>query len=469
MTRLRTPRISIFIGCYLFVLLSGSDAQATPGDASRLRPVAADRKTRVLCVGDSITAGGNVYGHAFGYPTLLQFLLGDRFEVRNSGSSGTTVLKAGDFPYWTRGDLENSSAWEPDAVVIMLGTNDAKPQNWKLKEQFPRDLMDMIAHYRATAGRPSVWLALPAPAYAPACCGIDPGILGNEVVKLVRQVGADSATPVIDTHTPLLGRPDLFPDGVHPLADGYRVIAGAVYQCLTGAPLIEPAGDDFLEKTTVTLRPHAAGDDVRYALDADLPPAQWTRYTGPFEVESTVQVNAAVFQAGEPAGQVTRAGFRRVPLRPAEKVEGRLAPGLTFNYYESDTGLHNPSRLTPTKTGNVPGFGLGMPHRRDKFALLIRGYLHIPRDGMYTFFTNSDDGSNLYVGEMSDPNNKIVSNFGLHGMRESRGKVPLAAGYHRIAVDYFNHADDGGLIVSYSGPGVEKQEIPAASLFHYPE
>ena len=53
---------------------------------------------RVACVGDSITAGVGAEGGK-SYPAQLGKMLGDKWEVRNFGVSGSTLLNHGDLPY----------------------------------------------------------------------------------------------------------------------------------------------------------------------------------------------------------------------------------------------------------------------------------------------------------------------------------------------------------------------------------
>ena len=44
--------------------------------------------------------------------------------------------------------------------------------------------------------------------------------------------------------------------------------------------------------------------------------------------------------------------------------------------------------------------------------------------------------------------------------------VFLKAGLHPISVKYFQEGGTNGLIVSWEGPGIEKQEIPGDVLYH---
>src|SRR5512138_1808239 len=84
---------------------------------------------KIACVGDSITAGYGLSNAAQqSYPAVLQSLLGSKHTVQNFGTSGCTLLKKGDQPYWNDGNFGASDTFKPDVVIIMLGTNDAKPQ-----------------------------------------------------------------------------------------------------------------------------------------------------------------------------------------------------------------------------------------------------------------------------------------------------------------------------------------------------
>ena len=105
-------------------------------------------------------------------------------------------------------------------------------------------------------------------------------------------------------------------------------------------------------------------------------------------------------------------------------------------------------------------FDIGVRKRDEHFALRFEGYVDVPRDGIYRFFTRSDDGSMLFIGDAL-----IVDNDGLHGTEEEKGgEVALKAGRHAIAVTYFNATGGKALQVGWQGPELSKQLIPAAAL-----
>ena len=72
---------------------------------------------RIACVGDSIT-------EVSGYPSHLQSLLGAQYLVENFGVSGATVLLDSWRPYMDQPEFQSAKEFQPDIIVIILGTND---------------------------------------------------------------------------------------------------------------------------------------------------------------------------------------------------------------------------------------------------------------------------------------------------------------------------------------------------------
>ena len=89
---------------------------------------------RVVFLGNSITDGHGIpQPDANGYPAILGRRLGDGYLVRNFGVSGRTMLCKGDQPYMATDVYQRCKEFNPDIVVVKLGTNDSKPQNWRHK------------------------------------------------------------------------------------------------------------------------------------------------------------------------------------------------------------------------------------------------------------------------------------------------------------------------------------------------
>jgi len=85
----------------------------------------------------------------------------------------------------------------------------------------------------------------------------------------------------------------------------------------------------------------------------------------------------------------------------------------------------------------------------------------VPQTGLYTFSVLSDDGSRLFIGDQL-----VVDNEGLHGPTEVMGQIILEKGFHPIRADFFQASGGEEFMVYYSGPGINKQPVPAATLSH---
>jgi len=119
---------------------------------------------RIACVGDSITYGAGIENRdTNSYPAQLQTLLGDTYKVGNYGVSGRTLLKMGDKPYWKHKNYKKALSFNPDIVIIKLGTNDIKPKNWKHKGEFTTDLTALVTSFQNLSSKPTVLLANPVP------------------------------------------------------------------------------------------------------------------------------------------------------------------------------------------------------------------------------------------------------------------------------------------------------------------
>ena len=189
---------------------------------------------RVACVGDSITFGAGVENRGQNnYPKVLGRLLGAGYETRNFGVNGATLLKKGDKPYWKTGAFKAATGFKPHIVIVKLGTNDSKPQNWKHKGQYAADLAALADHFASLPTQPKIWLCKPAPVYRDRW-GINEKAVKGEVIPLLEGVAKKKKLPIIDLYKALSGIKQHFPDGIHPNAKGAEILARAVYQAIKG-------------------------------------------------------------------------------------------------------------------------------------------------------------------------------------------------------------------------------------------
>ena len=202
---------------------------------------------RVACIGNSITDGHGIeLAPVNGYPALLQKQLGEKYWVKNFGVSGRTLLNNGDMPYMQETAWKDALAFDPDIVIIKLGTNDSKPQNWQHAAEFKQDLQQMIttlcpalaqsAKKGKKAGsklstlnaKPKIYLCTPIPAFK-SSWNINDAVITNEIIPIQQEVAKQYGLQVIDLHTLFANDGDkMQDDGIHPDGKGVRRIADII-------------------------------------------------------------------------------------------------------------------------------------------------------------------------------------------------------------------------------------------------
>lgn len=213
------------------------------------RQVPAKDAIRVACIGNSITDGSGIdMASQHGYPAILQQKLGKDYWVKNFGVSGRTMLNKGDRPYMNELAWRDALAFQPDIVIIKLGTNDSKPQNWQHGAEFKQDLVQMITELcpelaqlpknkkkRAKAlaeVKTQIFLCTPIPAFK-STWNINDSVIVNGVIPVHQEVAKEYGLQVIDLHTLFANDGDkMVADGIHPNADGARRMAEIIADAL---------------------------------------------------------------------------------------------------------------------------------------------------------------------------------------------------------------------------------------------
>jgi hypothetical protein len=156
---------------------------------------------------------------------------------------------------------------------------------------------------------------------------------------------------------------------------------------------------------------------------------------------------------------------------PAE--EAVLEPGLVAEIFNMGEELQDyptiaadkkPTVKRVDKDVNVDGTGDNWPgtDMSEQFYIRWTGVIKLPKDGKYTFYCESDDGSRMFID-----GKQVVDCGGLHAMEEKGGDaVELKAGDREIKVEFFENGGEAGCKISWEGEGIAKQIIPASALFH---
>ena len=259
------------------------------------------------------------------------------------------------------------------------------------------------------------------------------------------------------------------------LADRLRVVVEDARACpllsevaafaAPPAVAIEPRDTVFLGATRVEMATDRPDAEIRFTTDGSTPTRESQLYRATLAVDRSVVLTARAFAPDDDGLVTARAelrGYTPETLRDATHFFVAPPEGWRVRYYEGEwSSLEGLGDAQPVAEEVSPTVDLE-PRRRDEhFGLVFEGWVNSPEDGIYTFFLASDDGSRLWIGD-----ELVVDNDGLHGERELAGAIGLKHGWHPIRVEYFNAGGGKALELSWRGPKIGKQAIPAERVGH---
>lgn len=287
--------------------------------------------------------------------------------------------------------------------------------------------------------------------------------------------------------------------------------------------VIGPEQTAFAGSIEVTLASRTPGVELRYTLDGSEPTPASPLYTDPVRITRTTVVKARAYRPGVTANPITTDGTHatpissayfqaEAPLEPASPV--RVSPGVRFTYRQGEWTdlLVRTEQLAPRVSEVVPAlFDLtkvpadnppvadAPAPRANHYAVHYEGYLDIPRDGVYTFhapeeyiYPDLEAGYDLrlWVGEKKGAGAFANRVIGMHEWYPSTRmhafgswSLPLKKGLHPFKLVFVDYRTDAAVWLNrpglrdyiwtgstpdlrVSGPGLDRQPIPAAWLKH---
>ena len=231
------------------------------------QPLATARPIRITCVGASDVSSPTPYGTP-NWPDYIAPLLGYEYTITNCGASGTTMIQAGNAPYWNTAQYTNGLNSSPDIVIIMLGSNDSKPYNWIYQTNYTPDYEQLINEYRNLPSHPRVYMNTLLTAYYNGNYDIIPPIVNGQLCPIIRQIAFDEGLPIIDINTATENMPQNFPDNIHPDIAGAKVVAQTVFNGLMNNGETAPMTDLALNQP-VSASSSINGNAASNAVDAD--------------------------------------------------------------------------------------------------------------------------------------------------------------------------------------------------------
>lgn len=199
----------------------------------------------------------------------------------------------------------------------------------------------------------------------------------------------------------------------------------------------------------------ATGSTIHYTTDGSTPTTASPVYQQPISPREAAVVKAVAIEPGALVSSITSEEAEVYQKMPAVKARN-LKEGIAYKYYETSTPVNAAAveSLTVKQSGTLEKISLQPKQRRDQFAFVYQGFVKIPANGVYTFFTASDDGSKLFID-----GKEIVNNDGDHGVEEKSGRAWLERGFHAIKVIYFDNGGGNQLEVNMQVEGGKKATL----------
>lgn len=192
-----------------------------------------ENAVRVACIGNSITDGYGIgMAPVNGYPAILQKKLGEGYLVKNFGVSARTMMNKGDLPYMNELAWRDAKAFNPNIVVIKLGTNDSKTHNWAHgADEYRQSMQAMIDTLKALPSKPKIYLCSPIPAFKDSWT-INDSVIVNGEMPIIKKLAKKNKCQFIDLHTSYTYGDMMLNDGIHPNAKGAAKMADIIFDAI---------------------------------------------------------------------------------------------------------------------------------------------------------------------------------------------------------------------------------------------
>ena len=195
----------------------------------------------------------------------------------------------------------------------------------------------------------------------------------------------------------------------------------------------------FTERTSVTIRKPFDAVEVYYTLDGSLPDRSALRYEGPIPISEDCTLRLRPYTSSGKGGEVVTAEYRRMEPMEARTVGAPLSEGLVARWYDYRGEACAEIGEAPLRN-TYEGVSVAIPEGvAGNIGLIFDGYFLADEEGVYSFYTYSDDGSTIAIDGMP-----VVENDGPHSREERTGQIALRRGLHAIEVRYFD--SNGGLL-----------------------
>jgi hexosaminidase len=200
-----------------------------------------------------------------------------------------------------------------------------------------------------------------------------------------------------------------------------------------------------------------------YTLDGSEPSEFSTIYNAPVKISlqphSSVVLKTIVVTENGRKSSTYSAVITNRKMLAASSVDPKIE-GMTYSLYN---GIFNSIQIMdgiePALKGETKIFALRQFNRKENFGVIWDAYIKVPEDGLYDFAIDSDDGAALLIDDQT-----IVDNDGIHTRKTVSDDVPLAKGFHKIRVKYFQK--DGEMLLNLRWCIKGRNWLGLSGLYH---
>ncbi|HCN82226.1 MAG TPA: beta-N-acetylhexosaminidase, partial [Sphingobacteriaceae bacterium] len=217
---------------------------------------------------------------------------------------------------------------------------------------------------------------------------------------------------------------------------------------------------------TVLLKSPVEGAKIHYTINGYTPSETDPSYDKPLKItipqgEKRIFKTLVITPSGKRSAITTTLFNNSMPL--ASVTNPGQQGGLKYYFVPGEFELTAQiDTAKATEKGVTPQLSLARFRSKARtYGLVFDGYINILEDGVTTFATSSDDGSQIWIDDQL-----VVDNDQKHMSFEQTGGVNLLKGLHKIKIRYFQAGGSGDFRVYMSQGGKTRTDISPSLLFN---
>jgi hexosaminidase len=217
---------------------------------------------------------------------------------------------------------------------------------------------------------------------------------------------------------------------------------------------------------TFKLKSPVPAAKIYYTLNGRAPDDTDLEYTGPITfyvppMEKRELRTVVITPSGKRSVPTSTIMYNKTAL-PARDYNAAKA-GLKYKVLKGPfLSLDQMEYLPAIDSGITSSFSTNVFKKKfSSFGLIYEGSILIDQDDIFNFFMSSDDSAQLLIDDEI-----IISNNKINFPQEKMGAIPLAKGFHKIKVKYFDNGGINVLKLSMEARDMLRKDLAEKNLFY---